>query len=686
MENHLCDAENAVSRREFIGSALMSSAALTGARQTAQGAAAEPAVRSYAALRPLPPGAVRPEGWLRGYMQKEVEQLGSKLTQVSIPFTQPYWAGEETAESWWPWEQKAYWLDGATRLALVMQDAQLTAQVRTYIDYTLTHAASNGYLGPKYTESPEPDFHRWPHALFFRGLSALSDAELPQRDAVVQSIVEAMRKHYLSDKASYSGPIRNIINLESILWCYERSGDPRLLKLAEDTWRDFLKVAGDHEHGDLSELRVDSAAPIDAHGVTYIEVAKQSAILYRYTGKQEYLNFALAAQRRIFDHHMLIDGIPSTSEEYRNRTSLDSHETCDISDHAWSWGHLLIATGQAVWADRVERACFNAGPGAIKNDWKALQYFSCANQFLATLDSDHNEMAIGGFLMAYQPNPGKAGACCAGNVHRLFPNYVIRMWMKDADNGLAAVLYGPSKVKTTAGVENHPVEITQTTSYPFDEEIHFKIDAERPITFPLSLRIPGWCSAPRVTLNGAAIAAPRTERGFVVLRRTFNPGDQVTLTLPMKVAVTRWPQNGLGVERGPLVYSLPIKAKWSSRVEPKYTTEEFPSWEATPESAWNYGIALDSAKPESEIKVNRVPLTAAQADDPWQNPATTLSVPVRKIEDWELQVNPENPQQKFTPPLPELSASKISERVERVTLIPYGATHLRLTIFPVVRA
>ena len=74
---------------------------------------------------------------------------------------------------------------------------------------------------------------------------------------------------------------------------------------------------------------------------------------------------------------MLIDGIPSTSEVYRTVTSLDQHETCDIADHTWSWGYMLMATGDAIWADRVERACFNAAPGAIKNDWKALQYFSC---------------------------------------------------------------------------------------------------------------------------------------------------------------------------------------------------------------------------------------------------------------------------------------------------------------------
>jgi hypothetical protein len=363
------------------------------------------------------------------------------LSQVSWPFTQAYWAGEEQAESWWPWEQRAYWIDGATRLSLVLNDQQLMHQVRDPIDHTLSHAAADGYLGPDNFRDPKGDYHRWPHMIFFRSLVALSDAQ--QRD----DIAEAMRRHYLSDPASYGVPTRNITNIETILWCYGRTGDPKLLTLAENAWRDYLKVAGERARGDLTELRVYAATPIDAHGVTYIETAKQPAILYMYTGNSHYLKFALAAQRRIFDHHMLIDGIPSTSEVYRTRTSLDSHETCDITYHTWSWGFMLMATGDSVWADRVERACLNAVMGAIKKDWKALQYFSCPNQFLATPNSDHNVMEHGSRLMAYQPNPGQKTACCGGNVHRLFPNYVIRMWMKDAENGLAATLYGPSRLR-----------------------------------------------------------------------------------------------------------------------------------------------------------------------------------------------------------------------------------------------
>jgi hypothetical protein len=62
-----------------------------------------------------------------------------------------------------------------------------------------------------------------------------------------------------------------------------------------------------------------------------------------------------------------------------------------------------------------------------------------------------------------------------------------------------------------------------------------------------------------------------------------------------------------------------------------------------------------------------------------------VTVPARKIEDWELQANPDNPAQKFTPPLPDLRTSKVSEQVERLTLVPYGSTQLRVTIFPAVR-
>jgi hypothetical protein len=230
--------------------------------------------------------------------------------------------------------------------------------------------------------------------------------------------------------------------------------------------------------------------------------------------------------------------------------------------------------------------------------------------------------------------------------------------------------------------EGRQIEIIQTTNYPFDEDIHFKINTGSGVTFPLSLRIPGLCEEPRITVNGKAVSATRSDKGFLIVQRRFNPGDQVTLTLPMKVAVSHWPENGIGIERGALVYSLPIKENWTSFVKPKYSTDEFPGWEATPASAWNYGIALDPAKSLSGIEIEKRSPTQSQADDPWANPPIALTAPARKIEGWELLANPDKPSQNFTPCLPDLTTSKISKKTERITLVPYGSTQLRITILP----
>jgi rhamnogalacturonyl hydrolase YesR len=256
------------------------------------------------------------------------------------------------------------------------------------VDYTLSYVLPGGYIGPAFIRDgkerdPRVDNFRWPNTVFFRALAAKAEATNDPR------IAEAIRQHYLSDHAPYGGPSRDVTNIEGMLWSCERTRDQRLLQLAEKAWADFLKSAepGDRESGDLHPERVFANTRIHAHGVTYIEKAKLPAILYMHTGNPEHLRFALAAQERIFSHHMLIDGIPSTTEDYRETTALDAHETCNISDHTWTWGYLMMATGDGIWGDRIERACFNAGLGAVKKDWRAVQYFSCPNQFLATQTS-----------------------------------------------------------------------------------------------------------------------------------------------------------------------------------------------------------------------------------------------------------------------------------------------------------
>lgn len=680
---------NRLSRRDLLRiSALSSLTCLAGpsamraaVQKKANGTAQ---LARYAVFHSLAPGAVEPNGWLRLYLTKQADQLASHLPQVSWPFSDEYWAGEEKrpgVDAWWPWEQRAYWVDGALRCALASGDERLLKLASRAVDYTLTHVDSDGYLGPTFAKLPTDQSNfRWPHAVFFRALAAYGDAT---GDSRVPSV---MTRHYLSDKGhiSYGGPSRNVTNVESMLWAYSHTGDERLLSMAIDGWNGFLHSAppGDHESGDLHPERVFSNAPIDAHGVTYAEKSKLPAILFMHTGNREYLRYAVAAQERIFSRYMLVDGIPSASEAYRGITALDAHETCDITDHMWSWGYLLMATGDGVWGDRIERACFNAGFGAIKKDWKALQYFSCPNQVIATGDSNHVpyiEQSKG--WMAYRPNPGEKVACCGGNVHRFFPNYVIRMWMADAKGGLAATLYGASTVHATVGANRVPIEIHQETDYPFGEEIHFTLTPAKPVAFGLSLRIPAWCKDPKLVLNGNPVSLPLLNKGFVRLERVFHPGDRLTLMLPMQIQTSQWPGNGIGVEHGPLVYSLRIKEQWTSVVTPKWSSAEFPQWNALPASTWNYALALDKSQSGLGMVLERKPMTS----DPWVEPPVKITALAKEVFGWRLRPDGEHPERLKTPPLPviyELERSSPIEGAERVTLVPYGTTQLRLTIFP----
>ena len=658
-------------------------------------------MKTYAKYKELPLTAIHAEGWLRRYLEKQRHGLTGYLEHAGYPFNTPGWAAcrsgtsgpgdHKGEEHWWPYEQIGYWVDGMVRCGHLLGDDFLLARAQKHFDHVLENADPDGYLGPKFMKTPG-DCNRWPHAVFFRALIAHSDATADD------AIPTALRRHFTSGSAPHS-TVREVCNIEAALWAYERTGDPRLLDHAVTAYDEFNRLSPDH---DTSLKTLLSDKPGSEHGVTYNEMAKLGAILYIYTGKRRLLDATINAYRKLDRDHMLVDGVVSSTERLCGRDPLASHETCDIADYTWSVGWLLMATGKAEYADKIERACFNAAPGAVRSDFKGLQYFSCPNQVVSMRTSNHNEFFRGSEWMLYRPNPGTE--CCPGEVNRIMPNFAARTWMTDADGGLTAALYAPSRVMTTAGPNRHEVIVVEETQYPFAETIDFRIHTLSPVAFPLSLRIPGWCTGAQVLLNGDPLGVKCEAGKFVKIRRTFRNNDRLTLVLPMELKLSRWPRGGIAIERGPLVYALRIEEDWQVDTNPpKPATREFPAWNLFPASTWNYALCVNEKNLAKQVEVVHKPCTS----DPWtiHTAPIELRVPARRVKGWKIErkrsVTGMYPNATFTgfepvekkgdfwltPQLPDAKSlgARLAEKTEMVTLVPYGCTKLRITIFPQCR-
>jgi hypothetical protein len=241
--------------------------------------------------------------------------------------------------------------------------------------------------------------------------------------------------------------------------------------------------------------------------------------------------------------------------------------------------------------------------------------------------------------------------------------------MASAGNGLAAVLYAPSKVTARVGGGSE-ITISEKTGYPFADGVEFTLATERETEFPLTLRIPGWCAHARVTVNGADAGVRPVAGKWVIIDRTWKNGDVVHLELPSDFALKVWKEKTVSVSRGPLTYALKIGERW----ERSGGTDAWPAFELFPTTPWNYALVADLANPARSFELVR-----KDATDP--RPFTPGSVPLElharaaRIPAWKQESNG------LVGQIPG-SPLRAATQVESVTLIPMGCERLRVSVFP----
>ena len=275
--------------------------------------------------------------------------------------------------------------------------------------------------------------------------------------------------------------------------------------------------------------------------------------------------------------------------------------------------------------------------------------------------------------------------CCQHNHSMGWPFFAEHMWMATNDNGLAAVLYSANSVTAKAG-DGRNVTIEETTHYPFDESIELKISTgARANRFPLYLRLPEWCSSPRISVNGS-VTSLKGKRGYAVVDRNWKTGDRVKIDFPMTIGVTTWTENmnSKSVSYGPLTFSLKIKELTTKEDATKSTegdshwqkTTDFSKWPAyqlMPGSTWNYALASDSFQV--------VKRAWPKSDFPWTQKESPISIEAKGKVLPQWGVDRTGLVAKLQPS-PTVSKSK----TESIELIPMGAARLRISSFPWVSA
>ncbi len=625
----------------------------------------------------LPLGSIKPKGWLRTMLELQRDGLTGQLDSVYevVAGDNNGWLGG-TGDSW---ERGPYWLDGLTPLAYILEDDFLMEKVEKWVDWSIEHQRENGYFGPYpidedtpripgTQQTPSEDW--WPKMVMLKVLQQYYSATQDER------VIDLMDRYfrYQLQELPYT-PLghytfwanrRGGDNLQVVYWLYNITKKDYLLDLArlihEQTYDWTSVLSGDFIRN------VNPYPPL--HCVNVAQGLKEPVVFYQQSHDSVHLKAPRLGLESLQQVHGFANGMYGGDEGLHGNDPIQGSEFCSAVELMFSLESMLAVTGDLYYADYLEKVGYNVLPTQHDDKFMHKQYFQQPNQIKVTheyrnfRDSHHGSNTVYGILTGYP--------CCLSNMHQGWPKLVQNLFYASADNGVAALVYGPAETEVTVG-NGVQVQIKEETNYPFDEEIRFIVVPEIETIFPFYLRIPGWCKDPEVQVNGEKVDLD-VEDNLLKLDRQWEKGDVIQLILPMEIRTSRWYELSAAVERGPLLYALKIQESWQEK-----TNDLWPNsfYEVYPKSPWNYGLR----RSDLEEKDFEVRLKGGDIKMPWNlgNAPISINLPGQRIPYWK-----EYNGSTGKIPYPQWPSQDYGTEPEVIELIPYGCTTLRISQFPVI--
>lgn len=546
-----------------------------------------------AAMERLAPGAVRPQGWLAKQMEMQRDGLTGHAEELYDDIGKSDWITRGKRGGQFAWERGPYYAKGLLSLAFALDDAELKARVKKWVDAYIASQRENGDFGPV-------DRSWWAKMIALWTLRDWCEATGDPR------VVPFLERYFAFQRAAFEKG--DSLSKDSC-WAIARGGDEidvlvwLCRKTGKQEWADLARrVAGMSADWTSFYHRGGASDPgYRVHIVNYMQGLKLPALKWLLGGGEEDRTAVRAAldpsgwaMKKCGRPDRAVNG----TEPLTSRSSTEGTELCATAEHILSAQVALEALGDAQLADDLEMAAYNTLPATLGGDGRGLRYYCLLNQ-PACLDAELKFSCNGHGMLSNVAGPYAGYGCCRSNFHFAWPKVAESMWMK-RDGGLVAAVYGDCTVKTPIAT------VRESGGYPFSDVVRFEVLETSGGEWPLFLRVPGWCEDMSVKAKGKVDVV--NESGFYRLAGKWKKGDVVEVSFRAKVKVTRWENDSLAVTRGPLLYALRIDAKETPRTAADWPILKrdaagvvrdvelgMPMRLMEPTAPWNYALVADAA-------------------------------------------------------------------------------------------
>ncbi len=594
---------------------------------------------------------IKPKGWMKRQLEIQAEGLSGNLDKIWPDVKDSAWIGGDREG----WERVPYWLDGFIPLAYLLENEDMIARAKKYMDAILAAQCEDGWICPCKKEERDT-YDSWGVQLISKVMTVYYECSGDER--IPDSLYKVVKNYYelLSSgeiKLFGWGQYRWFEALIAIHFLHKRYKENWLLKLAA-----ILKEQGT----DFTANQEFWKTPLykvlwETHIVTITMMLKWEALCCDLLG-EDYKDLAEEYYNILSTYNGTPVELFTGDEHLAGLSPIHGTELCSVVEQMYSYEHLFAYTGDKKWAERLEVVAFNALPATISDDMWAHQYNQLSNQ-IACITFPRKPIfgtnAPDAHIFGLQPNYG----CCTANFNQGWPKLALFAFMHCDDEVINSLMI-PSVLKTD------DVEITLETEYPFKNFANYTIESKKDFTFVI--RIPSF--AKKLNVNGKKV-----DTQDVSFEIKANTTVSVSLSFETKPYFKERPHHLHTVQCGSLVFSLPIsyEAERIEFVDGNGVERKFPycDYHYIPTSEWNYGYVKSKLSLET-AKISCVPYSA-------KNPPIFIKAKARKI-NWGY----EHGYDTVCAKVPN-SRKPISD-VEEITLIPYGCAKLRMTELPFVKS